>query len=125
MSEMKRKKGWLQAVTNSECSWVNVENYLLGEYGVSIEQDVTQEEAYHVLCSFLEQEDLDNPYFLYDEVLYKLKYTKDIDVYGHVEARMPTREAIVVDCHWYNGGCDFRECVDEALVKLKKDYYGD
>lgn len=124
MSEMERRKGILRAVHNCNREYVNVQDYLESEYSTYIEEEeeVSQEVAFEILCTVLGEEGLDNPYHLYDGVLYKLEHEEDIDTFGHVEAEWVYRDTIKVDCHWYNGGGGFRECVDAALIKLKEDY---
>ena len=122
MSEMERKKGILRAVHNCNREYVNIQNYLESEYSVYLDIDVPQEVAFDILCDVLNEDGSGNPYHLYDGALYKLENVEDIDTFGHIEAEMVCRDTIKVDCHWYNGGGDFKECIDLALVKLKKDY---
>lgn len=124
MSEMERKKGILRAVHNCNREYVNVQNYLESEYSIYLDTEVSQEVAFDVLCDVFEKDysDIIIPYYLYDGVLYKLEHEEDIDPCGHVEAEMIYRDTIKVDCHWHNGGGDFRECVYTALIKLKEDY---
>ncbi len=122
MSEMVRKRGILKAVHNSYREYVNVQNYLESEYSTYLDVYVSQETAFDILCNILDEDGLDNPYHLYDGVLYRLDHEEDINPCGHVEAEMVYKDTIKVDCHWYNGGGSFRECIDTALDELNKDY---
>lgn len=122
MSDMERKKGILRAVHNCNREYVNIQDYLESEYSIYLDADVTQEVAFDILCKVLDEDGLGNPYHLCDGVLYKLDHEEDIDIFGHVEAEWVCRDTIKVDCHWYNGGSDFRECINTALDKLNKDY---
>lgn len=120
MSEIERRKAILTLVKDCENRPVNIFHYIYMGYDINIVDDVTEEEAYHVLCHDLSKEGIDGKYYWFDGKLYKEYSSKDIDPNYHKEARLLNSGCISLDCTWYNGGGSFQEVACEALKELEE-----
>lgn len=120
MSEIERRKATLTLVKNCENKPVNIMNYIYMEYDIDIVDIVTEEQAYYVLCDYLEYENIDEKYYWFEGKLYKEYSSKDIDPSFHKEAHLLNSNCISLDCTWYNGGGSFQEVACEALKELEE-----
>lgn len=120
MSDFERRKVILALVKNCENNPVNIFHYIYMEYGIDILEDVSEEDAYHVLCDYLDKEDMDQKYYWFKGRLYKEYSSKGIDTTYHREARLINSDCIKLDCTWFNGEEDFQKVAGEALKDLKE-----
>ncbi len=120
MSEMKFKKAKLVKVLDGYRLPVNVQMWLESEWSVYAEEPLTNEVAYSVLQSHLEDQDMSCDYYLFDDELYKVESTEEKDAHGFVEAKQEY-DGIEVSALYYNGGSSFEECITEALKKLENE----
>ena len=119
MSEIERRKAILTLVKDCENKPVNIFHYIYMEYDIGIIEDLSEEDAYHVLCHYLSEEDIDEKYYWFDGKLYKEYSSEDIDPNYHKEAHLLNSNCISLDCTWYNGGGSFQEVACKALKELE------
>lgn len=120
MSEIERRKTTIVLVKDVEGSPVNIFNYIYMEYNIDILGIVSEEGAYHVLCDYLEYENINEKYYWFYGKLFKELSSEDIDPSSHVEAHFINSNCITLDCTWYNGGGSFQEAAEGALKDLEE-----
>ncbi len=123
MSDMERIKVTLQKVLDGHGTPVNIQNWLESEWSVYMDCEVHQTSAYQVLNDFFKEQDWSFSYYLFDDQLWMVVDSKEIDVHGHIEAEFSKDDMseIKVDAMFYNGGGDLSECITSGLKKLENE----
>lgn len=120
MSDDVRVKGTLKAVKDSEGDSVGILQYLYLNYNLDVVtdcSDLSEKQKFDIFCDLLEEEDIENNYFLFEDKLYKLHDKQYLDHY-HCELSYLGDE-IHFDASYYSC-CGLNEIIQDKLKGQEK-----